>query len=74
MKNKDPRDFGFFMPGEWHDHEATWMAWPARVDLWPNVEATKQSYADVANAMSSNCQAGAFTAPLIRHVIRLRLS
>ena len=43
MKNKDPRDFGFFMPGEWHDHEATWMAWPARVDLWPDVEATKQS-------------------------------
>ena len=52
MKNKDPRDFGFFMPGEWHDHEATWMAWPARVDLWPDVEATKQSYADVANAIA----------------------
>lgn len=52
MKNKDPRDFGYFMPGEWHDHEACWMAWPARVDLWPDVEATKQAYADVANTIA----------------------
>ena len=52
MKNKDPRDFGYFMPGEWHDHEACWMAWPARVDLWPDIEATKKAYGDVANTIA----------------------
>ena len=52
MKNKDPRDFGYFMPGEWHDHEACWMAWPARVDLWPDIEATKKAYCDVANTIA----------------------
>ena len=52
MKRKDPRDFGYYMPGEWAEHEACWMAWPARVDLWPNVEATKIAYADVANTIA----------------------
>ena len=52
MIQKDPREYGFFMPGEWSDHEACWMAWPARVDLWPDVDATKKAYADVANAIA----------------------
>ena len=52
MKNKDPRDLGYYMPGEWYSHEACWMAWPARVHLWPNIEATKQAYADVANTIA----------------------
>ena len=49
---KDPRDLGLFMPGEWEKHTCCWMAWPARVDLWPNIEATIKSYADVANAIA----------------------
>ena len=51
-KVKDPRDLGLFMPGEWEKHTCCWMAWPARVDLWPNIEATIKSYADVANAIA----------------------
>ena len=49
---KDPRDLGLFMPGEWEKHTCCWMAWPARVDLWPNIEATKKAYADVANTIA----------------------
>jgi len=41
-----------FMPGEWEKHTCCWMAWPARVDLWPNIEATKKAYADVANTIA----------------------
>lgn len=51
-KVKDPRDLGLFMPGEWEKHTCCWMAWPARVDLWPNIEATKKAYADVANTIA----------------------
>ena len=51
-KTKDPRDLGLFMPGEWEKHTCCWMAWPARVDLWPNIEATKKAYADVANTIA----------------------
>ena len=40
------------MPGEWHDHAGCWMAWPARVNLWPDIEATKKTYADVANTIA----------------------
>ena len=49
---KDPRDLGLFMPGEWEKHTCCWMAWPARIDLWPNIEATKKAYADVANTIA----------------------
>jgi agmatine deiminase len=51
-KMKDPRDLGLFMPGEWEKHTCCWMAWPARIDLWPNIEATKKAYADVANTIA----------------------
>ena len=52
LQHKDPRDQGFYMPGEWHDHTCCWMAWPARFDLWPNINATNKAYADVANTIS----------------------
>ena len=51
-KNKAPRDLGYYMPGEWHDHAGCWMAWPARFNLWPDIEATKKAYADVANTIA----------------------
>ena len=52
QSKKDPRDLGLYMPGEWEEHTYCWMAWPARVDLWPNIEATKKAYADVANTIA----------------------
>ena len=25
---------GFYMPPEWHAHDACWMTWPCRIELW----------------------------------------
>ena len=44
---------GFHMPAEWEPHERCWMAWPCRVETWgDNLDATRRTYADVANAVS----------------------
>ena len=48
----DPRDLGYFMPGEWSEHDCCWMAWPCRTGLWANNENTMQEYADVANIIA----------------------
>ncbi|MBT7950790.1 MAG: agmatine deiminase family protein, partial [Gammaproteobacteria bacterium] len=40
------------MPAEWARHTCTWMAWPCREGLWNDEQATRQSYADVANAIA----------------------
>lgn len=48
----DPRDFGYYMPGEWANHSACWMAWPSRADPWAMKEGTRREYADVANAIA----------------------
>ena len=42
---------GFAMPGEWAPHERTWMMWPTRESVWPDMNATKKSYVDVAHAI-----------------------
>ena len=56
MKNTesdtDPRQDGFYMPGEWAEHSCCWMAWPCREGLWANTEGTQRTYADVANAIA----------------------
>lgn len=48
----DPRDLGYFMPGEWAPHTCCWMAWPCREGLWSDDAATMQDYANVANAIA----------------------
>ncbi len=48
----DPREFGYYMPGEWVPHTCCWMAWPCREGLWADDEATMQDYANVANAIA----------------------
>ena len=35
-----PAALGFFMPGEWHPHTRTWMAWPCRPDTWVRSDGT----------------------------------
>lgn len=43
----------FFMPAEWHPHDACWMAWPCRSSLWgDNYNAACHAYATVANAIA----------------------
>ncbi|GGF03275.1 agmatine deiminase [Aliidongia dinghuensis] len=48
-----PAEAGFHMPAEGAPHARTWMAWPARIDLWNgrHVEA-KAAYAAVARAVA----------------------
>ncbi len=48
----NPADCGFYMPAEWVPHTCTWMAWPCREGLWSNDVATRQAYANVANAIA----------------------
>jgi agmatine deiminase len=30
-----PAELGFWMPGEWEEHEATWLGWPHNPTDWP---------------------------------------
>src|SRR5260370_30691405 len=30
-----PFELGYWMPGEWEVHEATWLAWPHEQTDWP---------------------------------------
>jgi len=48
----DPRQDGFYMPGEWAEHSCCWMAWPSREGFWANAEGTQRTYANVANAIA----------------------
>jgi len=50
--SSDPRDLGYFMPGEWTDHDCCWMAWPCRNGIWSNNKETMQEYANVAHAIA----------------------
>jgi len=47
----DPRDLGYYMPGEWAPHTCCWMAWPCREGLWADDTATMRDYANIANAI-----------------------
>jgi len=48
----DPRDFGYYMPGEWVAHTCCWMAWPCRDGLWADETATQRDYANLANTIA----------------------
>ena len=50
--HQDPRDLGYYMPGEWAPHTCCWMAWPCRDGLWANEARTARDYADVANTIA----------------------
>ena len=48
----NPKDQGFYMPAEWVEHSACWMAWPSRAGLWANQESIQREYAEVANTIA----------------------
>ena len=48
----DAKSQGFRMPAEWEAHEKSWMMWPSRENLWPDMAATKKSYVAVAKTIS----------------------
>lgn len=49
-----PLQSHFYMPAEWHPHEACWMAWPCHKQTWQTVGFTKarKAYARVAKAIA----------------------
>jgi agmatine deiminase len=49
--NKSPADYSFRMPAEWEPHERTWMMWPCRAVVWPDLKATRRDYTKVAKAI-----------------------
>jgi len=46
-----PKQDGFRMPAEWALHERSWMMWPCRTIVWPDMAATKKDYTGVAHAI-----------------------
>ncbi|MBY6105329.1 agmatine deiminase family protein [Ferrimonas balearica] len=48
-----PTQQGFFMPAEWHPHQACWMAWPCNPPVFNGqFEAAQREYAAVAQAIA----------------------
>jgi len=48
-----PRDDGFAMPAEFSPHQATWISWPARGDLWGGrLDEAKDEWAATARAIA----------------------
>jgi agmatine deiminase len=43
----------FSMPAEWQAHKRSWMCWPCRDGLWPDIGAARRAYADVARAIAA---------------------
>lgn len=51
MTAATPRTAGYHMPAEWTPHARTWMMWPCRDKVWPDIVATRKNYAAVAHAI-----------------------
>ncbi len=48
-----PEAAGFFMPAEWEEHEAVWLAWPNDKELWGDaLEATQKEFAALCAAIA----------------------
>lgn len=47
-----PKSLGYRMPAEYAPHKRTWMMWPTRAEVWPDMAATKADYAKVAQAIA----------------------
>jgi len=52
LHHPSPKSLGYRMPAEFALHERTWMMWPCRAEVWPDMAATKRDYAKVARAIS----------------------
>ncbi|MEN1968751.1 agmatine deiminase [Lentibacillus sp. N15] len=48
-----PKQDGFRMPGEFEQHQGTWMLWPTRTDTWrAGAKPAQQAYVEVAKAIA----------------------
>ena len=49
-----PRARGFAMPGEWHPHAATWMAWPHDDEQWVGMlEPVRREFTALVEAIAA---------------------
>ncbi|HUG43421.1 MAG TPA: agmatine deiminase family protein [Acidobacteriota bacterium] len=48
-----PSGLGFFMPAEWHPHQATWLAWPTNSVTWPGLlDGVQDSYLEIISLLA----------------------
>jgi len=54
LTQADSFDFtGYRMPAEWEPHAATWLAWPANLETWPeHLEQARNVYLQMISALS----------------------
>lgn len=48
----DPIDDGFLMPAEWTPHERCFMAWPCSEPSFPDLDAARNAFAEVARTIA----------------------
>ncbi len=50
-----PAKLGFYMPAEWHPHQATWLSWPKDPETWPDrVPQAQEIFIEMMRAVSAN--------------------
>ncbi len=55
MSSTVPAELGFYMPAEWHPHEATWLSWPKDPETWPDrVPQVEQIFVEMITALCAN--------------------
>ena len=53
IKDSTPKADGFRMPGEFEPHDACWMLWPQRPDVWRfGGKPAQEAFVEVASAIS----------------------
>src|SRR6266550_1672626 len=53
--NTTPAELGFYMPAEWHAHDATWLSWPKDPETWPGrVPQIENIYLQMMGALAPN--------------------
>ena len=53
IKISTPKDDGFYMPAEWHQHSGVLMLWPERSENWKEkAQPARIAFANVIKAIS----------------------
>lgn len=51
-KNTAPNELGYSMPAEWHEHKATWLAWPHNQFTWhERIEKLEENFIEIIKAL-----------------------
>lgn len=50
-----PKEQGYYMPAEWENHSATWLAWPYDDTTFPGlIPEIEKTYCDIVKALEEN--------------------